>query len=149
MYVGNMGDLSTYRQDAFFDWDVAMMPEGPAKRVVPHGSGQLLRSWPICGIRRKPGSTSSSSSRKKKVDRYSGSRKPPIYKPLALSPEWMERDLPPDKEVFIRSVAYGDPLGVPGPGWNEWHDARAVDLAARLRGKCADRRSDDQLGARH
>ena len=132
MYVGNMGDLSTYRQDAFFDWDVAMMPEGPAKRVVRMGPD----SFAILADSRHPEEAWEYIKfviTQEKVDRSSGSNKLPICKPLTLSPEWMERDLPPDKEVFIRSVAYGDPLEF-RPRWNEWHGARASILRPAFEG---------------
>src|SRR5690606_4253960 len=89
MHVTNMSDLSGFRETASFDWDIALMPAGPAGRVV--------RLW--------PDSFAISSTSKHveeaweyikfvitqtKMDRYSGARKVPVYKALATSPERSE-----------------------------------------------------------
>src|SRR5690606_14380625 len=126
MHVTNISDLTSFREVATFDWNVALMPAGPAGRVV--------RLWPDSFA------ISSTSQHveeaweyikfvitQTKMDRYSGARKVPVYKALATSPEWLEQDQLPDKMVFIQQVAYGDPLEF-RPNWGEWNDARVGAL---------------------
>lgn len=133
MYVGNMGNLSIYRDQVLFDWDVAMMPEGPDKRVVRMGPD----SFSILAQSKHPEAAWEYIKfviTQDTVDRYSGARKVPIYRPLALSPDWMERDSLPDKEVFIRSIPFGDPLEY-RPRWSEWHAKRAPIFGPAFEGR--------------
>lgn len=133
MHVTNMSDLSGFRETASFDWDIALMPAGPAGRVV--------RLW--------PDSFAISSTSKHveeaweyikfvitqtKMDRYSGARKVPVYKALATSPEWLEPELPPNKMVFIQQVPYGDPLEF-RPNWGRWDGTRAASLRPAFLGE--------------
>ena len=133
MNVTNMSNLDGFRNTASFDWDIALMPIGPAKRVV--------RVWPDSFA------ISADSPNKEwaweyvkfvitqtKVDRYSGQRKVPIYKPLAMSEEWLERDNKPNKQIFIESLNYGDPLEF-RPKWGEWDAARSSALAPAFQGR--------------
>lgn len=68
------------------------------------------------------------------MDRYIGSRKVPVYKELATSPEWLEADTIPDKMVFLRSIPYGDPLEF-RPAWGEWEPVRWSALTPAMDGK--------------
>jgi multiple sugar transport system substrate-binding protein len=134
MIIENISQISLFRQSQF-DWDVAVMPTGPEKRVV--------RLW--------PDSFAISSQSKnveaaweyikfvitqRKMDRYSGARKVPIYRPLAMSPDWLERDLLPNKMIFIESIAYGDPLEF-RPRWGEWNNEKGNALNPAWRGQMA------------
>ena len=96
MHVANISDLSGFRETATFDWDVALMPAGPAGRVV--------RLWPDSFA------ISATSQHveeawayikfvitQTKMDRYSGARKVPVYRELATSPEWLEEDRGPTR----------------------------------------------------
>ncbi|MGI6148472.1 MAG: sugar ABC transporter substrate-binding protein [Firmicutes bacterium] len=133
MAIGNMADLDVYRRIDSFDWDVAMVPGGPARKVV--------RMW--------PDSIAISSSSKHpeeaweyvkfmvnygKIDRYSGERKVPLYRPLAESDEWLEKDRVPDKTVYIRAIQYGHPLDF-RPNWGEWSAAREAELEPAFLGQ--------------
>lgn len=133
MNITNMSNLDGFRRDAPFDWDVALMPIGPEKRVV--------RVWPDSFA------ISAESPHKEaaweyvkfvitqtEVDRYSGQRKVPIYKPLATSPDWLEEDLMPNKRIFIESLNYGAPLEF-RPKWGEWEPARSRILGAAFSGQ--------------
>lgn len=120
MSMAQISDLSNYRSISNLDWDVAMMPIGPGGRAV--------RLW--------PDSFAISSTTKhaeaawefikfaitrEEMDRYSGERKVPIYRPLAFSPEWLETHTAPDKMKFIQSIPYGHPMEF-RPNWGEWGD---------------------------
>lgn len=122
MSISQISDISSYRDVSTLDWDVALMPIGPAGRVV--------RLW--------PDSFAISSQSKhveeaweyvkfvitqEEMDRYSGERKVPIYKPLALSPEWLEMNKVPNKMKFIEAIPYGHPLEF-RPNWGEWDGTR-------------------------
>jgi len=133
MNITNMSNLDGFRANAHFDWDIALMPLGPVKRVT--------RVWPDSFA------ISSRSPHKEeaweyvkfvitqtKVDRYSGQRKVPIYKPLATSPEWLEEGNKPNKLIFIESLNSGDPLEF-RPKWGEWEPARSSILGAAFRGE--------------
>ncbi len=133
MNITNMSNLNGFRDNAHFDWDIALMPIGPEKRVT--------RVWPDSFA------ISAESPHKEaaweyvkfvitqtKVDRYSGQRKVPIYKPLAMSPEWLEEDLTPNKRIFIESLNYGEALEF-RPKWGEWEPARSSILNAAFRGE--------------
>lgn len=63
-----------------------------------------------------------------KVDAYyHGARRIPIYRPLAENPDWLEAQMTPNKQIFIQSVATGEPLEF-RPNWGEWHSARGATL---------------------
>ncbi len=126
MYVSTIASLDAYRRIAAFDWDVALMPAGPARRVVrlwpdsfaiPTGSRHPEEAWAFI----------KSAITRKKMDRYNGSRKIPFLRALALSPEWLEKDQKPNKAVFIESAQYGDPLEF-RPRWGEWQGPREAEL---------------------
>jgi len=133
MLTTNISNMSGYRDAAKFEWDAALMPIGPEKRVV--------RLWPDSFA------ISSTSKHKEaaweyikfvitqtKMDRYSGARKVPVFKRLATSREWLEEDKMPNKRVFIESVQYGDPLEF-RPRWDEWDSAKNAALLPAWRGQ--------------
>jgi len=133
MHVANISDLSSFRETASFNWDVALMPAGPEKRVV--------RLWPDSFA------ISATSQHveeaweyikfvitQTQMDRYSGSRKVPVYRALATSPEWLEEDLPPNKLIFIQQIPYGHPLEF-RPNWGVWDGARASALRPAFLGQ--------------
>lgn len=122
MSMATINSISTLRENSTFDWDVAMVPAGPEKRVVrlwpdsyaiPAGAEHAEAAWEYIKF----------AIQQDKLDRYSGERKVPVYKPLATSPEWLELDRKPDKMVFIESIMYGDPLEF-RPAWDAWNSAR-------------------------
>ena len=126
MYVSTIASLDVYRRITNFDWDVAMMPVGPARRVVrlwpdsfaiPTGSKHPEEAWAFI----------KSAITRKQMDRYNGSRKIPFLRALALSPEWLEARQKPNKRVFIDSAPYGEPLEF-RPRWGEWEPAREAAL---------------------
>jgi multiple sugar transport system substrate-binding protein len=134
MLIENISQISLFRQSQF-DWDVAVMPTGPEKRVV--------RLWPDSfGISSQSKNVEAAWEyvkfvvTQKEMDRYSGSRKVPIYRPLAISPEWLEKDQLPNKMMFIEAIAYGDPLEF-RPRWGEWNDLKGNALAPAWRGQMA------------
>lgn len=133
MLIENVSQLSGFRTSSKFDWDTVLMPKGPEKRAV--------RLWPDSFA------VSSQSKNKeaaweyikfvitqKKVDRYSGARKVPVYRQLAAAREWLEEDQKPNKKVFIESVQYGDPMEF-RPRWGDWDSARGKTLAPAWRGE--------------
>ena len=127
MYQIDMRDIVT------FNWDVAMMPSGPAGRVV--------RLWPDSFAIPKDAKHKEAAWEfikyvitRTEMDRYIGSRKVPVYKELATSPEWLEADKVPDKMVFLRSIPYGDPLEF-RPAWGEWEPVRWSALTPAMDGK--------------
>jgi multiple sugar transport system substrate-binding protein len=132
MGVDLNSNIDIYRQQSF-DWDVAVLPKGPAKRVV--------RAWPD-SFAIMSGSKNIEAAWKyvrfvtsqKKMDRYTGDRKIPVYRPLAFSREWLQEDQKPNKRVIIESVQYGDPLEF-RPRWGEWTDLRNAALAPVWRGE--------------
>lgn len=120
MSVGQISDISNYRSISNLDWDVAMMPIGPAGRAV--------RLWPdsfaISSTSKHPEAAwefIKFAITLGRMDRYNGERKVPIYKPLAVSPEWLEQDKLPNKMKFIQSIPYGHPMEF-RPNWGEWGD---------------------------
>jgi multiple sugar transport system substrate-binding protein len=126
MYVGNMGDIATWRDLDGFDWNLTMIPAGPEKRVVrmapdsfaiPTNSKHAKEAWEYIKF----------VITRRTMDRYSGARKVPIYIPLAVSSQWLEKDLVPDKMTFIRSIPYGHPLEY-RPNWAAWTATRAANL---------------------
>jgi multiple sugar transport system substrate-binding protein len=133
MLIENVSQLSGFRTGSKFDWDVALMPSGPAKRVV--------RLWPDSFA---IASTSKNKEAaweyikfvitQKKMDRYSGSRKIPVYKQLATSREWLEESQMPNKKVFIESIQYGDPLEF-RPKWGDWDGAKGNALMPAWKGE--------------
>jgi len=129
MIIANSFDLGTYRELADFDWDVVTLPEGPARRVN--------RVWPDSfAISSKVPQEHQEAAwefikfvvTSTKVDAYyHGARRIPIYRPLAESLEWLEAGRTPNKQVFIESIATGEPLEF-RPNWGDWHNARAATL---------------------
>lgn len=122
MSMATINSISTLREHSPFDWDVAMIPAGPEKRVVrlwpdsyaiPTGAKHAEAAWEYIKF----------AVTQETLDRYSGERKVPIYKPLAVSMEWLEADKVPNKMVFIESIQYGDPLEF-RPAWDAWNSAR-------------------------
>lgn len=133
MMIGNMADLDVYRQIEDFDWDVALIPGGPARKVVRMWPDSIAISsatnypeeaWEFVKFMVTLG----------KIDRYNGQRKVPIYQPLAESDEWLERGLTPDKTVYLRAIEYGDPLDF-RPVWGEWSAAREAELEPAFLGQ--------------
>lgn len=131
MHVDNISSITTYRQAAAFDWEVALLPKGPARRVVrvwpdsfaiPSGSKHKEEAWALI----------KSSITRKQLDEYNGVRKIPFYKALATSPAWLERDQKPNKQVFLDAVQYGDPLEF-RPRWGEWEGRRKAEIEKALR----------------
>lgn len=122
MSMATINSISTLREHSTFNWGVAMVPAGPEKRVVrlwpdsyaiPANAEHKEAAWEYIKF----------AIQQEELDRYSGERKVPIYKPLAVSREWMELDKVPDKSVFIDSIQYGDPLEF-RPAWDAWNKAR-------------------------
>ena len=133
MTISGIYNLDLYRKIDTFDWDVAIHPGGPVKKVV--------RLW--------PDSIAISSTTKHpdvaweyvkhmasygKIDRYSGQRKVPLYRPLAESDAWLEKDKSPDKSVYVRSMEYGHPMDF-RPNWGEWSAAREAELERAFLGE--------------
>lgn len=125
MSVALTNNIHEYRQVGdTLDWDVALMPIGPAGRVV--------RLWPDSfAISAQSPNVEAAWEYIKfvitqdKLDRYSGERKVPIYKPLATSAEWLELDKVPNKMKFIEAIPYGHPLEF-RPNWGEWEGQRSL-----------------------
>ena len=125
MSVALTNNIHEYRQVGdTLDWDVALMPIGPAGRVV--------RLWPDSfAISAQSPNVEAAWEYIKfvitqdKMDRYSGERKVPIYKPLATSAEWLELDKVPNKMKFIEAIPYGHPLEF-RPNWGEWDGQRSL-----------------------
>lgn len=122
MAMAQINAISTLRDESTFAWDIAMVPAGPEKRVVrlwpdsyaiPANSKNQEAAWEYIKF----------AIQQEEMDRYSGERKVPIYKPLAVSPEWLEADKAPNKNVFINSIQYGHPLEF-RPAWDAWNSAR-------------------------
>ena len=133
MTISGIWNLDLYRKIEGFSWDVVVHPAGPARRVV--------RMWPDSfGISATTKYPDEAWEYVKhvinygKVDRYSGQRKVPIYKPLAESDEWLERDKSPDKAAYIASMEFGHPLDF-RPNWGEWSAAREAELERAFLGK--------------
>lgn len=127
MYAMDLGDQVS------FAWDVAMMPIGPAERVVrlwpdsfaiPEDAKHKEAAWEY--IKYVVSRT--------EMDRYSGERKVPINKALATSREWLEPGRTPNKMVFIESIPYGDPLEF-RPLWGEWEPIRWTNLSPAFKGE--------------
>lgn len=127
MYAIDLGDQVS------FDWDVALMPIGPAGRVVrlwpdsfaiPTDAKHKEAAWEFIKY----------VVTRNEMDRYIGSRKIPIYKELATSLEWLEIDKAPNKWIFIESIPYGDPLEF-RPAWSEWEPARWSALTPAMDGR--------------
>lgn len=125
MSVALTNNIHDYRQVGdTLDWDVALMPIGPAGRVV--------RLWPdsFAISAQSPNAEAAWEYIKfvitqEKMDRYSGERKVPIYKPLATSAEWLELNKVPNKMKFIEAIQYGHPLEF-RPNWGEWDGQRGL-----------------------
>lgn len=133
MLVTSSPLVSDFRANANFDWDLAMMPKGPAKRVV--------RAWPdsfgISATAKHPEAAWEYIKfvvQQRKMDRYTGDRKLPIYLPLATSKDWLQVDQKPNKRVFIDQIPYTDPLEW-RPRWFDWDAARNKALAPAWQGK--------------
>ncbi len=133
MTISGIWNLDLYRKIEGFSWDVVVHPAGPARRVV--------RMWPDSfGISATTKYPDEAWEYVKhvinygKVDRYSGQRKVPIYKPLAESDEWLERDKSPDKAAYIASMEFGHPLDF-RPNWGEWSAAREAELERAFLGE--------------
>lgn len=127
-------NIDVYRQQSF-DWDVAVLPKGPVKRVVRawpdsfaimSGSKYVEEAWTYIRF----------VTSQMKMDRYIGDRKIPVYKPLAMSREWLQEDMKPNKQIIIQSVQWGDPLEF-RPRWGEWTDLRNAPMSAVWRGQLA------------
>jgi multiple sugar transport system substrate-binding protein len=134
MLIENISQISGFRT-AQFDWDVAVMPKGPEKRVV--------RLWPDSFAISAQSKNAEAAWEyvkfvitQRKMDRYSGDRKIPIYRPLALSKDWLQEDMKPNKRVFIESTQYGDPLEF-RPRWDQWNAEKNKYLNPAWRGEMA------------
>lgn len=132
MWIAGMYAIDI-RDQVTFDWDVALMPIGPAGRVV--------RLWPdsfAIPIDAKHKEAAWEFIKyvvtRNEMDRYIGSRKIPIYKELAMSSEWLELDKVPNKWIFIESIPYGDPLEF-RPVWGEWEPVRWSALTPAMDGR--------------
>jgi len=124
-----------YEREMGLNFDIALVPEGPAKRVV--------RLWPdsfAIPVDAKHKEAAWEFIKyvitRDEMDRYSGARKVPVYKELALSPDWLEPDLMGDKTVFVRSIPYGHPLEF-RPAWGAWESKLRAALAPAWRGEVA------------
>ncbi len=135
MTIESISSRVTYRNQAAFEWDVVNMPAGPVKKVV--------RLWPDSfSISAKAKNAEAAWEFIKfaitlnKMDRYSGERKVPIYRKLAMSREWLELDKRPNKMRLIENIPFGDPLEF-RPLWNDWYNARNKALDPAWKGTMA------------
>lgn len=128
MLVENIYTLSQFRQQASFDWDIAVMPRGPEKRVV--------RVWPdsfaISSVTKN--AEAAWELVKYVITKRQLENKVPIYRPLALSKEWMQADQKPNKRIILESTAYSDPLEF-RPRWGEWNTLKNNLLAPAWKGE--------------
>lgn len=128
MLVENIYTLSQFRQQASFDWDIAVMPRGPEKRVV--------RVWPdsfaISSVTKN--AEAAWEFVKYVITKRQLENKVPIYRPLALSKEWMQADQKPNKRIILESTAYSDPLEF-RPRWGEWNTLKNNLLAPAWKGE--------------
>jgi len=124
-----------YEREMGLNFDIAIIPEGPAKRVVrvwpdsfaiPSDAAHKEVAWEFIKY----------VITRTEMDRYSGARKVPVYRDLALSPDWLEPELMGDKTVFIESIAYGHPLEW-RPAWGSWESKLRAALAPAWRGEIA------------
>lgn len=121
-----------YEREQGFAFDVELVPAGPVKRVIrlwpdsfsiPADSDNKDLAWEFIKF----------AITRDEMDRYSGERKIPVYKPLATSPEWLQPELMGNKMVFIHSVLYGEPLEW-RPNWGAWGAKLRQGIAPALLG---------------
>lgn len=124
-----------YEREIGLNFDVTLVPEGPAQRVVrlwpdsfsiPTASPHKEAAWEFIKY----------VITREEMDRYSGERKVPVYRSLALSKEWLQPDLMGNKSVFINSILYGHPLEW-RPAWGNWDSRLRAELAKAFRGDVA------------
>ena len=131
MHVTNIFDLQFFRDTMENDWNVALMPAGPAQRVV--------RLWPTASpFPRVPGIPGSLEFIKFVITgtRWTATAAHAGYRSTGAChlPEWLEPDQRPDKMIFIQQVAYGHPLEF-RPNWGEWNSARNAALQPAFLGE--------------
>jgi multiple sugar transport system substrate-binding protein len=124
-----------YERQQGFDFDVTLVPQGPAKRVIrlwpnsfsiPINSDQKEAAWRF--IKYVVSRT--------EMDRYSGERQVPVNRKLALSKDWLRPNLMGNKMVFVNSIQYGDALEF-RPNWGKWDAVLRKELAPAWTGTVA------------
>lgn len=126
-------NIPELRRVADFDWDIAMTPAGPVQRVVrlwpdsfaiPITSKHPEEAWEFIKF----------VIQRTEMDRYNGPGKIPFLKEAATSPDWMEYDMTPNKQVILDSIPYGQPLEF-RPKWGEWQARRNSEVRPAFENK--------------
>lgn len=104
MTIEGSYQIDIYRQKAKFDWDVAIVPKGPARRSIYGGPDSVSVSsqtknadaaWTFLQAYCGPG---------RPVGSYTGGSVP-VYKPTASQPAWLEHGKTPShKQVLLDSA---------------------------------------------
>lgn len=135
MTIDINANIDNFRKQPSLDWDVALMPIGPAKRAV--------RLWPDSFAIMKDSKHADAAWEfikfaitQKKPDRYVGYSRIPVYRPMAMSRDWMQEGMKPNKQVYIESVQYGEPMEF-RPRWGDWNYLRNTHLGKVWKGESA------------
>jgi multiple sugar transport system substrate-binding protein len=145
MAILGVWGIETFRPQATFNWDIAMMPVGKVKQTAVQWPNQLA----IAAKTKYPDEAFNFAMFAIRPDRPAdtvGIGKVPVVKDLAYSEQWLEKGKAPEHKDAILKM--GD-LNVPlefGFRWTEWREAMDQELQLSFLGE---RSVDESVAAAH
>lgn len=145
MAILGVWGIETFRPDATFNWDIAMLPAGTAKQTAVQWPNQLA----VAGKTAHPDEAFDFALYAIRPERPAdtvGVGKVPVVKELAYSDVWLETGKAPEHKDAILKM--GD-LSVPlefGFRWTEWRAAMDQELQLSYLGE---RSVDESVAAAH
>jgi multiple sugar transport system substrate-binding protein len=145
MAILGVWGIETFRPDATFNWDIAMLPVGKAKQTAVQWPNQLA----IAGKTAHPDEAFDFAMFAIRPDRAAdtvGIGKVPVVKDLAFSEVWLEEGKAPEnKEAILKMGDLNVPLEF-GFRWTEWREAMDQELQLSFLGE---RSVDESVAAAH
>ncbi len=145
MAILGVWGIETFRPDATFNWDIAMMPMGKVKQTAVQWPNQLA----IAAKSKHPEEAFNFALYTIRPDRPAdtvGIGKVPVVKDLAYSEQWLEKGKAPEhKDAILKQGDLNVPLEF-GFRWTEWREAMDQELQLSYLGE---RPVDESVAAAH